>query len=56
MKKFGKLSQSEKDQIIQAQKEGKLEVNCPWWDKNHWEEKKPETELWEECYYRIKKS
>ncbi len=55
MKKFENLSQSEKQKIIQAQKKGNLEVHCNWWPKNHWEDKVPDSELWDEAFYRIKK-
>lgn len=57
---YGKLSKREKAKIRKALALGLLEVNCPWWNKNHWEFKSPTTtkghpaEPWEECFYRIK--
>jgi hypothetical protein len=32
--------------------EGRLEVSCPWWAKNHWEAK-TSGELFEGCTYRL---
>ena len=55
MKLFGKLSKLEKEKIRRAQSLNKLEVHCPWWPKGHWEHKLPDSELWDEAYYRITK-
>ncbi len=50
---FENLPAKEKVKLRKAHKAGKLEVHCPWWPKNHWEEKN-HGELFEECFYRIK--
>lgn len=52
---FEKLSEAEKSEIKKNQLLGKVEVNCPWWPKNHWEDKINDY-FFEECIYRIKNS
>lgn len=54
MKLFGDLSKAEQDELREAHKLLRLEVSCPWWPGNHWEDK-IHGDLWDECYYRIKK-
>ncbi len=40
------------EKILEAMKEGKLKVNCPWWSKNHWEDKTT-GDLFDGCNYLI---
>ena len=46
-----------KKELWEAFQNGKrLEVNCPWWPKGHWENCFPKNEksFFDECSYRIK--
>jgi hypothetical protein len=46
-----------KTELWNAHRSGKtIEVNCPWWNKNHWEVKKnikSKSSFWDEANYRI---
>jgi hypothetical protein len=59
---FGSLNDKQKSKIKKALIEGKLEVHCPWWAENHWEEKHPFTStgepatLWGDAFYRIREN
>lgn len=56
---YGELPQEEQAVLQAALQAGKLEVNCPWWHRDHWELKSPHdtagecATLWEDVYYRI---
>jgi hypothetical protein len=43
------------DAICKGIIEGRVEVNCPWWHKDHWEAKTsiPDPLLFEGCTYRL---
>jgi len=40
------------EEILNAISEGRVEVSCPWWSKNHWESK-TSGNLVDGCSYRI---
>jgi len=48
-----KLPQHEKDVILREIPNGSVEVWCPWWAPNHWEEK-CNNHMVDVCVYRIK--
>ncbi len=50
---FGDLSKKDKQQIISKIPIGIVEVCCPWWPDNHWEDKL-DTQMFDEACYRIK--
>jgi len=52
---FDNLSSEEKEFIKQQILLGKVEVNCPWWNEDHWEDKIGGF-CFAECFYRLKPS
>jgi hypothetical protein len=47
-----------KDELKELHRErsaGNVEVNCPWWNKDHWVQKDPRVPFFTSCFYRIKK-
>lgn len=54
MKRFKELNKEEKDEIRLALAKGNLQVHCPWWTKDRWEDKGKNSWLFDECFYRIK--
>ena len=56
---FGDLTPVEQEKLREELAAGRVEVNCPWWSRGHWELKAPTSkngepsDMCDECFYRV---